>query len=264
MSSKPEISPTATAKKALVVQKKNDAETSKRLILVLGMHRSGTSVASRGIHALGADLGDNLMKPVANNNEKGFWEDLDFNRMNERILAKAASGWHFLQPIKTDLFQGAEFAAERIEAAQLLVQKLKKASVFAIKDPRTAVLLPFWQCVISDLGIQPSYLITLRNPLETAESLRKRDGFDHQKSLVLWLKHAHAAIKETEEAKRIFVSYDRLMISPRKELERIADGLNLTMPSENSSEFKDYVSDYLDDKLREYGWIIDGFDLRKD
>ncbi len=189
------------------------------------------------------------MEPAPGNNDKGFWEDVDFNRMNERILAKAASRWHFLHPIDAEIFERSEYAAERIEAATLLDQKLKKASVFAVKDPRTAVLLPFWQCVINDLGVEPSYLITLRNPLETAESLRKRDGFDHQKSLVLWLKHTYAAIKETEGAGRLFVSYDKLIANPRRELERIAEGLGLTMPSEDSPAFKDYVSDFLDGSL---------------
>ncbi|HAE27993.1 MULTISPECIES: sulfotransferase family protein [Hyphomonas] len=259
---KPEIASDMMAKDVPLVRRNSRKASAPKLILVLGMHRSGTSVTIRGVHALGADLGDNLMKPVADDNEKGFWEDLDFNRINERVLAKANSSWHYLYPLDTALFQRSEFAAERIEAAALLSQKLKKASVFAVKDPRTAVLLPFWQCVMDDLGIEPSYLITLRNPLETAESLRKRDGFDRHKGLVLWLKHVYEAIRGTEKAKRLFVSYQNLMADPRGELERIAEAFGLNMPSDESAAFKDYASDFLDASLHHNR--ISANELRRD
>nr|WP_321361160.1 hypothetical protein [uncultured Hyphomonas sp.] len=262
MLSKPEIASDMMAKDVPLVRRNSRKASAPKLIMVLGMHRSGTSVATRGVHALGADLGDNLMKPVANNNDKGFWEDLDFYRMNERVLAKAKSGWHYLYPLDTALFQKSEFAAERIEAAELLNQKLRKASVFAVKDPRTAVLLPFWQCVMDDLGVEPSYLITLRNPLETAESLRKRDGFDRHKGLVLWLKHTYEAIKGTEQAKRLFVSYQNLMADPRGELERIAEAFGLNMPSDESDAFKDYASDFLDTSMHHNR--ISANELRRD
>ena len=93
------------AKDVPLVRRNSRKASAPKLILVLGMHRSGTSVTIRGVHALGADLGDNLMKPVADDNEKGFWEDLDFNRINERVLAKANSSWHYLYPLDTALFQ---------------------------------------------------------------------------------------------------------------------------------------------------------------
>ena len=262
MSSKPEIAPATTAKKSIAVGKKVRKASASKLIVVLGMHRSGTSVAARSMKALGAELGDNLMKPVANNNEKGFWEDLDFNRLNERVLAKAKSGWHYLHPINTALFEKSEYAAERIEAAALLKQKIQTASVFAVKDPRTAVLLPFWRCVMDDLDIEPTYLITLRNPLETAESLRKRDGFDRHKSLVLWLKYTYAAISCTEDSKRVFVSYQNLMSDPHGQLERMADGLELMLPPSESPALTEFVADFLDASLH-HNRVSDN-ELRRD
>ena len=262
MSSKPEIVPVLTARKPIEVGKKVRKAASSRLIVVLGMHRTGTSVAARSVKALGAELGDNLMKPIANNNEKGFWEDLDFYQLNERVLAKAKSGWHYLHSMDSALFQKADYAAERIEAAALLEQKIQNASVFAVKDPRTAVLLPFWRCVFDDLDIKPSYLITLRNPLEAAESLRKRDGFDRHKSLVLWLKYTYAAIKGTEEAKRIFVSYQNLMMDPHGELRRLAEGLELILPPSDSHAVKEFVADFLDASLN-HNRVSDN-ELRRD
>ena len=57
-----------------------------RIIAVLGMHRSGTSAVARGLKALGVELGEHLMPPAANNNDKGFFEDVDVNALNNEIL----------------------------------------------------------------------------------------------------------------------------------------------------------------------------------
>ena len=66
----------------------------QRLIVVLGMHRSGTSAMTRGLQVMGVDLGDRMMPPVAGNNAKGFWEDIDLNALNiEMLQAFTLSVW---------------------------------------------------------------------------------------------------------------------------------------------------------------------------
>ena len=68
-------------------------ESKKKLIVVLGMHRSGTSVTAKSLQVLGVDLGDNLMPAIRNNNEAGFWEDVDINNFNIKLLDKIGSDW---------------------------------------------------------------------------------------------------------------------------------------------------------------------------
>src|SRR5688572_29093711 len=75
-------------------------DTNKRLIITLGMHRSGTSVVTRGLQVLGVSLGDNLMAPFEGNNDKGFWEDNDINKLNIEMLNTLGSDWHFLTPLQ--------------------------------------------------------------------------------------------------------------------------------------------------------------------
>ena len=48
----------------------------KRLIVVLGMHRSGTSAITRALNVLDVDLGDRLLPPVDGDNAKGYFVDL--------------------------------------------------------------------------------------------------------------------------------------------------------------------------------------------
>jgi hypothetical protein len=63
-----------------------DMKHNRRLIVVLGMHRSGTSALTRGLQVMGVTLGDRMMPPVEGNNAKGFWEDIDLNALNVEML----------------------------------------------------------------------------------------------------------------------------------------------------------------------------------
>lgn len=80
--------------------KENNKIENKKLIVVLGMHRSGTSAITRGLQVLGVNLGDNLMPPVEGNNAKGFFEDLDLNALNVELLQTLRSDWDYLSPIE--------------------------------------------------------------------------------------------------------------------------------------------------------------------
>jgi len=222
----------------------------KRIIVVLGMHRSGTSAITRGLTSLGVELGDNLFPPASGNNDKGFWEDIDLQRFNERLLRKLGSSWQRIAQFDTGRLLNDEFSAERSEASELVERKLAGAAVFGFKDPRTAILLPFWQCVFDDLGIDHRYIIALRNPLEVAESLRKRDNLDPSHSIALWLKYCWAAIKFTTGKERICVSYATLLTDPLGELERIASRLDLSTPSKSSPAVKEYADEFLSTDLK--------------
>lgn len=63
-----------------------NVQEKKRIVVVLGMHRSGTSALTRALVAIGAGVGDNLL-PAGHDNPKGFWEDKDFVTLNDRLLA---------------------------------------------------------------------------------------------------------------------------------------------------------------------------------
>ena len=68
-------------------------ESNDRLIVVLGMHRSGTSAITRALKVLGVDLGDRLMLAVEGDNNKGYWEDIDFNALNIEMLRAIGKDW---------------------------------------------------------------------------------------------------------------------------------------------------------------------------
>jgi len=113
------------------------------LVVVLGMHRSGTSAITRGLQALGVQLGDRLLPAHADANAKGFWEDVDVLALNMELLRAIGSDWDHVRPVgaaEVRLLRESGFAAR---AAQLLRSKMGSAARYGFKDPRVARLLGF-------------------------------------------------------------------------------------------------------------------------
>src|ERR1700683_2318168 len=114
----------------------------KRLVLVLGMHRSGTSALTKGLEALGVDLGSNF-NPATPDNPTGFWEDKHFHALNEEMLKHLHRSWDDMQLVESDtVLSGIEGFFPRAKA--LLDDFLRDKFVAGLKDPRFSLLLPFW------------------------------------------------------------------------------------------------------------------------
>lgn len=221
--------------------------STSKLIVVLGMHRSGTSAITRGLQVMGVELGARLMPPVAAVNAKGFWEDIDITELNVKILDALALDWHYISPITDDDIEKLRTEGYFLKAVELLREKIGNAPVYGFKDPRVAKLLPFWKQVFAHYGLQTSYLIALRHPLSVAKSLAKRDGFDVRKSYWLWLEHTLTILANSANTRQIVVDYDRLMQSPQVELHRVAAAFQLPI---DVRKLDDYAESFLDKDLR--------------
>jgi hypothetical protein len=218
----------------------------KRLIVVLGMHRSGTSAVTRGLQALGVELGNNFLPPQEDN-IKGFWEDADLNALNIEMLNLLKRDWHYLSPILpadvSTLYKNGYF--ER--ATKILKDKTSEFDIFGFKDPRVAKLLPFWKEVFTRSQLNVSYVLVIRNPLSVCKSLEKRHNFGFEKSALLWLEHVLSSLTGTSGENRVLVDYDHLILSPEREMHRIARDLRLHIEPLKAEKFK---TEFLDEGLR--------------
>ena len=224
-------------------------EDKKTIIVVLGMHRSGTSAITRSLKVLGVDLGDNLMPQAEANNAKGFWEDLDINTLNIELLHALGHEWHSIQPISLAELTSPTAESFKLRATTLLRNKIKNTKIFGLKDPRICRLLPFWQSVFKHLNIEVKYIIASRNPISVTRSLKKRDGFDFIKSYYLWIDHAANSVIHTLGKNRIIVDYDLLIEEPTEQLQRIANALELYF-DKNSTDLIEYKKHFLEKSLR--------------
>lgn len=233
----------------------------KQIIVVLGMHRSGTSALTRGLKVLGVELGEHLMPAVSRDNEKGYWEDVDVNTLNVELLDELGYDWHSWIPVARSELKLPVVDKYKLRAVQLLRDKLSGVDCFGLKDPRISRLLPFWKEVFDHLNIRVSYVIACRHPMSVVRSLLCRDSaFAEEKGYHLWWDHTVASLTGTQGQSRVVVDYDLLMDKPAVQLKRIAQRLDLFL-NENGPEFFEYNETFLDSKLRHTRFAADDLHL---
>lgn len=198
-----------------------------RIVIVLGMHRGGTSAVTEALTSLGVALGDRL-HAAREDNRRGFFEDRDCWAINEQLLQYLGSSWDRLAPEWRFTEPDATVGALKVQAAQLIrAKRLQHGPLWGFKDPRTSRLLGFWRQVIQSCGLVPSYVIAIRNPLSVALSLEKRDQIPAEKSYLLWLQHILPAVLDTVGSPRVVVDYDLLVDNPVEQLSRIEKALDI-------------------------------------
>ena len=210
------------------IQPKESPRSKHRVIAVVGMHRSGTSLVTRGLDALGVELGGNLAVESAPDNVKGHWEDRDVFEFNKRLLAALALDWDVVEPGDGALMGASSLAPMVAEGQALIGSKAAGHRAWAFKDPRTARLWPFWRRVlVGNAQFELSFVWVLRHPAAVAQSLMRRNGFDALKSHLLWLNHNLIPCDDIVRHLHVVVDYDRMLRGPEVELKRMADALML-------------------------------------
>jgi GT2 family glycosyltransferase/glycosyltransferase involved in cell wall biosynthesis len=200
---------------------KSIAET-QTAICIAGAHRSGTSMLTRLLHGCGLYVGpkDALMPPQADNPD-GFWEHLGFVALNDELLDALGGAWDL--PPKTSENLSDERLDQLRMKARLLIEGFHSAQIWGWKDPRNSLTLPFWEDLLPGLKT----LIIVRNPLEAAYSMRKRNGTSYAFGLRLWEIYNRRLIETAGKRDRLFTHYDLFFEKAEKELQRIANFIGL-------------------------------------
>jgi glycosyltransferase involved in cell wall biosynthesis len=223
--------------------------SSSRIIIVLGMHRSGTSSITRGLMALGVPLGDDLY-PAGIDNPKGFWEDKDCLGINEELLTLLGSSYDQLDLGFEINGSDSRIQELRVRASEILQKKLMQGGgLWGFKDPRTCRLLRFWLPLFHAAAKDLASVLCLRNPMSVARSLQKRDGISFEKSYILWLQHMLPPLSEMADHPTVVVEYDRMIANPRVELLRIAESLSLDLTNLDS-ELSLYAEEFIEESLQ--------------
>lgn len=219
---------------------------SSRIIFITGMHRSGTSTVTRGIIALGAWVGENLLSPTPGN-PKGYFESHDVVKINDQLLRALGANWKsaFLRSTSpaNETKRAFDNALARIPA--VLCGLSDGHRLVAIKDPRLCHLAPFWFAAASELGLEYSVVLVCRHPVAVVESVVARNGLARSRIAKIWLGHLTQALNYNPD---VVIDYDSLLDNPQCELERLAAMLGLDLPGKAALD--DYLHDFLDDNLR--------------
>jgi GT2 family glycosyltransferase/glycosyltransferase involved in cell wall biosynthesis len=195
---------------------------SQTAICIAGAHRSGTSMLTRLLHACGLYLGEeNDLMPSQADNPDGFWEHLGFVALNDELLHELGGAWD-LPPRANESVTSSRLDPLRLKA-RLLIERFDPATVWGWKDPRNSLTLPFWQELLPGLKT----IIMVRNPLEVAHSMRKRNGTSYSFGLRLWEIYNRRLIEAANGKDRLVTHYDLFFQEPERELQRMADFIGL-------------------------------------
>jgi glycosyltransferase involved in cell wall biosynthesis len=213
-------------------------------IVVLGMHRSGTSVVTRALSLLGAALPKTLMPPKEGNNEAGFWEPLRLVLLHEHMLLEAGSYWDDWRAFDPAALGSERLSSYRQEIRDLIAEEYAEEPVLLIKDPRICRFPRLYEEVLAELRIACRYVLVHRNPLAVIASLARRDGMTRGFAGLLWLRYVLDSEAATRGRPRSIVSYEAFLDDWRAPTERIAPALELEWPrsiEEATAEIDDYI-----------------------
>lgn len=207
---------------------------SNQGIIVLGMHRSGTSALTGVLSMLGADPGPSLIPAHESINPKGFWEHAEIVAVHEQLLAALGSSWHDEGQLPDSWWRLPLVIPFRTALMDIVRRDFAQNSLWILKDPRLCRLLPMWLDILRETECKPSFVIALRNPFDVAESLKHRDGFIEEKSHLLWLEHLLDAVRWSYGYPRVVVTYDCLLADWQAAAKLVSQHLSLSWPVEYS------------------------------
>jgi len=206
-----------------------DTETRK-VILVLGMHRSGTSAVARCLNLLGAEIGNKLLPP-AEDNRSGFWEHADVVSLHEELLSDFGRVWHDARALPEGWLLSAAARKARGKLAELIANDFDGSTLWAVKDPRLCRFVPLWREVLLESGLEAAALLVVRHPAEVARSLHIREGLRSETTYLNWLEHFAEAESATRGMPRALLSYNGLLSDWRDAFAKAGRAMGVKWPT---------------------------------
>lgn len=206
-------------------------------LIITGMHRSGTSLTAAILNKAGLHVGIRL-NPGAPGNSRGYFENLDFVRLNERILSSFGypkEGWTFSHIDKIP----AHFYDEALETISLNGTQ----NMWGFKDPRTTLMLDFWHEVLP----QGRFLLTARAPWQVADSLIRRGDlfFKNNPHLAIEIWHTYNEnilhFYRRNKASCLLVCLDNIVHNPSALIDALNEKFALQLRITENSVYEDHL-----------------------
>ena len=189
------------------------SSTAKPILLILGSHRSGTSLVAQLFSVLGFDLGRTLMLPSFDN-PRGFWENRKIVEVHDQLLKSFNRNWTTATFLPKEWVSSPQALVALKELQNILKSDFNSDDTILVKDPRLSALLPLWKVLASMQG-RPLYtLVVLRSPDAIAESLNLRNGIKIKDARFLALAYINSAVKLVSSDSNTILAYEQLVTTP--------------------------------------------------
>jgi hypothetical protein len=219
-------------------------------LFVLGMHRSGTSAATRVVNLLGvATAARSDLIPPAPLNPTGFWESASLNDVNDEILHRFGGDSGNPPPLPVGWPSDPRVLDLRAAAERVFLRTITTGE-WVWKDPRTCLTFPFWRRITRARAV---VLIVYRNPLEVAASLGAHHGVGKAVGLDIWERYVRDALLHARDLPTYILSYSQLLASrtdTTDQLHEFLTRLGFHLPARNRVD--DVASSSIMPTLRHY------------
>ncbi|MGB8196027.1 MAG: hypothetical protein WCF25_03365 [Acidimicrobiales bacterium] len=190
--------------------------------LVLGMHRSGTSALAGALEAMGLSVGPAFdVMPADDANPEGYYELLSIVKADDDLLAHFGGRWDSPPDFARD-WHDDEVAKDFVVTMREHLGGLFSDDHYLLKDPRMSLLLPVWRQVTEDRGCA---IVIVRDPVEVATSLHRRNDLQMLTGLALWAAYNRAMLRDLRGARVHVCTYGDLVEKPVEVLTDIAASL---------------------------------------
>lgn len=215
------------------------------IILVLGMHRSGTSLVANLVSEWGAYFSSDLLEANEYNTE-GYWEYKPLTILNDKILKYSGNKWY--APInELDVDELILFFGE--EAIKIIASMDKQGEIWCWKDPRIIFLLPFWLKILEGRSI--AFIHTIRHPDSVSQSLFQRNKMPKQVALALWSCSILSILEfQTQTSLPFFpVYFENLIANPYNETQKLVNFLDSFSNKKTGKSKMEKIAGYINSSL---------------
>jgi len=225
-------------------------------VIVLAMHRSGTSMLSGLlVNGIGYNVGGPLIG-AAFDNEKGFFERIDVVLQNDEFLKSQQMWWGGgIRSYDSDkAYDGYKSGSIRFTEGSKGLKFLKDTNnaPWLQKDPRMCITLRTWLRILEP-SPPPAIVFTYRHPMEVAMSLKTREqNFSLELGLRLWIIYNTHAIQNSQGLCRVVTTNENILKSPLQEIQYIADELTnkCHLPAGTNRITQEQVDQFIDPTLQ--------------
>ncbi len=245
----------------------------KQVILILGMHRSGTSALTRVVSLLGASLPKSILGKNESN-LRGHWESEKLISAHDGFLKACGSDWKDWRRLALSRPNSLKSQRAREDFQALLESEYPNdGSVWLVKEPRICRFSQLYLQALKEDEASVHAVIMVRSPLEVAASLQARDEMNKLDGLYLWLTHMLEAELATRGNPRSFIGYDAFLKAPVEAAKTLQSEMAFTLPYK-ANDVKAQIEAYVNPSLKRHscesedivldplarGWVSEAYD----
>ncbi|NNF02480.1 MAG: glycosyltransferase, partial [Bacteroidia bacterium] len=229
-------------------RKQRMSSHSHPALIIAGMHRSGTSMISSYLNDVGIALGDQFLQ-TDRNNPKGYFEDEEMLRFQQKVMAAACKGgkdgwpdWGYTEDLKWDSKVLEKFSAE---ARSLIEKRRGLGRTWGWKDPRSTLLLEFWSQIIPEA----KFLLLYRNPWEVKRSIKNLKApifqLHDDYAFKIWKQYNAAVLdfKKKNPDRCLLLSSNAFLTKPSQLVEELNDKFSWNLDKGAAKNYGFYSGD---------------------